>query len=112
MFGLGFSEILILVLIAFLVFGPKQFPFIVKECVKLLNELKHSFSNIKSDISKIETEVHKQLSPFIEEAHKDLDFEKAPKKELLSVKKEKEETVPTAKKDLENSLSNTKPEKR
>ena len=61
MFGLGFSEILIMALIAFLAFGPKQFPIIAKEFIKLFNELKRSFTNIKTDFHDIEIELEKQI---------------------------------------------------
>lgn len=73
MFGLGFSEILIIGLIAFLIFGPKQFPIIARECIKFFNELKQSFSNIKTDLHDIETEMQKQVHQITESLNKELD---------------------------------------
>lgn len=88
MFGLGFSEILILGLVAFLVFGPKQFPVIAKEFLNLFNDLKKSFSNIKEDISGIETEVQKQIHQVTSDIEKAGGFVKDIEKEDDSTKEQ------------------------
>ena len=105
MFGLGFSEILILGLIAFLIFGPKQFPLIAKECIKLFNDLKQSFSNIKEDISGIETEVQKQIHQVTENINKEWDSVKDLKKETLSTEKRERDQTQNSIKDTESSIT-------
>ena len=61
MFGLGFTEILILALIAFLVFGPKQFPTVARSFVKLLNELRMAFSEVKTEFDSAQNEAQKHI---------------------------------------------------
>ena len=58
--GLGFTEILILVVIAFLVFGPHQFPHVARNFIKIFNELKRAWMEVKSEFDQAETEGKKQ----------------------------------------------------
>lgn len=59
MLGLSFVETLFILLIAFLVIGPKQFPAVAKNFIKLLNELRSGFSDIKSEWDHIENKTNK-----------------------------------------------------
>ncbi len=61
MFGLGGIEILILIVIAFLVFGPKEFPIVVKNFVKLFNELRSIFTSVESEFYDLKTEGQKHV---------------------------------------------------
>ena len=72
MFGLGFIEILILILIAFLVFGPEQFPVVAKNFIKLLNELRRAFTEVKSEFYDVQTETEKHLQQITDFAAKDV----------------------------------------
>lgn len=71
MFGLGFTEILILGLIAFLVFGPRQFPIVVKNFIKFLNELRQTFTDVKTEFHDVETEVQKQIHQITDDMNKE-----------------------------------------
>lgn len=50
MFGLGFSEILFLGVLALIVIGPKQLPEVARTLGRFLNELKRSTDILKDDI--------------------------------------------------------------
>ena len=89
MFGLGFTEILLLLLMAFLVFGPKQFPFIAKNFLKFLNELKHAFSDIKSEFYDVQTEANKQIHQIQDKFEKEFGFIEESKKNLRNEKNKK-----------------------
>lgn len=84
MFGLGFIEILLLLLVAFLVFGPKQFPFIVKNFIKLLNELKSAFTDIKSEFYDVQAEANKHIHQIQDKFQKEFDFTEESKKKETS----------------------------
>ena len=86
MFGLGFTEILILILIAFLFFGPQQFPIVMKNFIKILNELKSAFTEVKSEFYDVQTEANKQFYDIKEKLEEE--FKVIEKKEKETEKKE------------------------
>jgi len=79
-FGLGLTEILIVALVAFLVFGPEQFPSLAKSFLKLLNELKTGFSDVQSEFYNLEDEVQKEFHHIKAETEKEFNLleEKTP----------------------------------
>ena len=81
MFGLGFTEILLLVLLAFLVFGPQQFPTVAKNFIKLLNELKAAFTEVKSEFYDVQTEANKQIYQIKEQLEEELSLTQEKKEE-------------------------------
>ena len=85
MFGLGFTEILLLLVIAFLIFGPQQFPIVVKNFIKILNELRSAFTEVKSEFYDVQTETNKhfyQIKDKLEKEFKLIEEEElAPDKE-------------------------------
>lgn len=70
MFGLGFFEIMAVILIAFLVFGPRQFPIIAKNFIKALNEFRKVFLKIEEDLNQVKSEVQNQLHQVTDIDHK------------------------------------------
>jgi len=52
MFGLGFTEILVILTVALLVFGPKRLPEIARTLGKTVAELRRTLDEIKFDINK------------------------------------------------------------
>lgn len=50
MFGLGFSEILFLAILALVVIGPKQLPEVARTLGRFLNELRRTTSVLTDDI--------------------------------------------------------------
>jgi len=62
--SMGFSETLVLVILAYLLFGPKKLPEIARTVGKALNEFKRASnefkSQIASEISQLELEAQRQ----------------------------------------------------
>ena len=56
MFGLGFTEILVILTVALLVFGPKRLPEMARTLGKTMGELRRTLDDVKFEISQAETE--------------------------------------------------------
>ncbi len=56
MFGLGFTEILLILGVALLVFGPEKLPEIARTLGKTMGELRRSLDEVKFDLSNIQYE--------------------------------------------------------
>jgi len=52
MFGISFTEIIIIFFIAFILFGPKKIPEIARKIGKWLRELRKITDQIKDEINK------------------------------------------------------------
>ena len=50
MFGLGFGEILVIVIIGLLVIGPEKLPSFIKEISNVLYKFRRSWNNVKYEI--------------------------------------------------------------
>ena len=86
MFGLGFFEIAIVTLIAFLVFGPKQFPTVAKNFLQFLNELKSSFKQVKTELKDVESDAREYIDKIQEESQIKVLKDKILKEELSKTK--------------------------
>jgi len=68
--AMSFSETLILVLLAYLLFGPKKLPEIARQVGKALNEFKRASNEFKAqvtaEISQLEMETQQQVLPPVE----------------------------------------------
>ena len=67
MFNLGFSEMIVLAVVALIFIGPKQLPEIARVVGRLLNELKRATGDITEGIKEQETHLD-QLSEEVKEA--------------------------------------------
>ncbi|MCL4151062.1 UNVERIFIED_CONTAM: hypothetical protein GTU68_048600 [Idotea baltica] len=54
MFGLGFSEIIVALIVALLVFGPKRLPEVARSLGKSMGELRRALDDIKQDVADIQ----------------------------------------------------------
>ena len=61
MFGLGFSEILLCLLIALIVFGPQKLPEIARMLGKTMGELRRTLDDLKYELSEPVQEIRKEL---------------------------------------------------
>ena len=59
---IGWVEILIVVVIAILIIGPKDFPLMIRKIGSLVNSFKSYFKEVQKDISDIENEVKEEVS--------------------------------------------------
>lgn len=73
MFSLGFTEILVVFLIALLVLGPQQFPIVAKNFIKFLNELRQAFTEMKSNFDEVKTDLKKPIQQITDDVEKSLE---------------------------------------
>ena len=59
---IGWFEILIVVAIAIIVLGPKDFPIMLKKVGGWLGSIKKYINDIKADVSELETTVEDEIS--------------------------------------------------
>lgn len=52
MFGLGGAELLLVVLLAFLLIGPKDLPKVAHQIGRLVRQFRHATSDIKSSVER------------------------------------------------------------
>ena len=59
---IGWFEILIIVVLAILIIGPKDFPIVLKKIGGWLGSLKRYFTEIQKDVTEMENVVEKEIS--------------------------------------------------
>ena len=59
---IGWFEILVIVVLAILIIGPKDFPIILKKVGNWVGSIKSYFSEIQKDVTDIESSVEKEIS--------------------------------------------------
>ena len=59
---IGWFEILIIVVLAILIIGPKDFPIVLKKIGTWISSLKRYFNEIQKDVTDIESSVEKEIS--------------------------------------------------
>ena len=70
---IGWFEILIIVVLAILIIGPKDFPIILKKIGNWIGSIKSYFSEIQKDVSDIEDEISlkKNIDKIAQDKEKD-----------------------------------------
>ena len=59
---IGWFEILIVVVLAILIIGPKDFPIVLKKIGGWIGSVKRYFNDIQKDVTDIENIVEKEIS--------------------------------------------------
>ena len=59
---IGWIELLLIIIIAVLVIGPKDFPIVIKKVLKWSRNVKSYFNDIRSSVSNLESDIEKQIS--------------------------------------------------
>ena len=59
---IGWFEILIIVVLAILIIGPKDFPIVLKKIGGWMGSIKRYFNEIQKDMTDIESDVEKEVS--------------------------------------------------
>lgn len=67
MFGVDFSELMVILVVALIVLGPERLPKVARTCGLLWARAQRFITSIKSDIDNIKTDVVKGMS--LEEIH-------------------------------------------
>ena len=60
---IGWFEILIIVILAILIIGPKDFPIVLKKIGGWMGSIKRYFNEIQKNVTDIEDSVEKEISP-------------------------------------------------
>ena len=68
---IGWFEILIVVAVAIIVIGPKDFPFMLKKVGSWIGTVKRYISNIQSDVVDLDIDYNEIEKPKEEEKHND-----------------------------------------
>lgn len=98
MFGLGFSEIIFLAVLALIVIGPKQLPEVARTLGRFLNDLKRNTESLTEDIkSKVQVDLN------IRRQEVQLQMKKR-QEELAQM--EKNNSLPVAEEDRQMSFEN------
>ena len=93
---IGWFEILIIVVLAIIVLGPKDFPIMLKKVGSWIGSAKKYINNIQNEVSNIDLEennIHKKEDKKEEDKIVKTDKEK---KEDMKIEKEKQESVAEA----------------
>ena len=72
---IGWFEILIVVVLAILIVGPKDFPIMLKKIGSWIGSFKNYFSEVQKDITDMENTVEKEIS-FAKDTSKKTDNKK------------------------------------
>ena len=59
---IGWFEILIIVILAILIIGPKDFPIVVKKIGVWIGSIKRYFNEIQRDVADMESSIEKEIS--------------------------------------------------
>ena len=59
---IGWFEILVIVVLAILIIGPKDVPIVLKKIGGWLGSVKRYFNEIQEDITSIESDIEKEIS--------------------------------------------------
>ena len=59
---IGWFEILIIVILAILIIGPKDFPIILKKIGSWMGSFKNYFNDIRKDITEVEDTIEEEIS--------------------------------------------------
>ena len=59
---IGWFEILVIVVLAILIIGPKDFPIVLKKIGGWMGSIKRCFNEIKKDVADMESAVEKEIS--------------------------------------------------
>lgn len=63
MFGLSFIEIIVILLVAFIIFGPEQFPMMIKKIILAISTVKGYIVQFQDEFRRLSTSFEKELTP-------------------------------------------------
>jgi sec-independent protein translocase protein TatB len=106
MFDIGFSELIVIGVIALIVVGPERLPKVARTAGLLLGRLQRYVSDFKADIGReIQLEELKKLQAEVRESARD--FERSLVDEVRAIEQGVEQTVDSVKADLQIAASSS-----
>lgn len=104
MFDFGFSQLLIIAVVALIVVGPRRLPTVARTAGHLLGRMRRYVSDVKADISReMQLDELKKLQQQVEEEARDL--ENSMRKQMDGFESEVRESAQVVERDLNDSLS-------
>ena len=73
MFNMGFTELLVLAVIALIVIGPKQLPEVARVLASLINEFKRATSDLTDSITQVKSDVNSAIQDVSDEVKSGLE---------------------------------------
>ena len=73
---IGWFEILVVVVLAILIIGPKDFPVVLRKIGNWINSVKKYFSEIQEDITDFKSDVEEEIFPEKDQINKTKDKNK------------------------------------
>jgi len=67
LFGLGFQEIVVIVILAVLILGPKRIPEVAQTVGKLLRDLQHAADDVKKELARPVEDLKREMSKPVED---------------------------------------------
>ena len=105
MFNIGFAELIMILLIAFVVVGPKDLPKVARALGRTVRKIKKMFDEFKDETSLDETiKEFKGIERDVKTTMKDAD----PRKDIQDIKNDTERTLRDAQAAAEGSESTAK----
>ena len=99
MFDVGFSELVVIGIVALVVIGPERLPKVARTAGLLLGRLQRYVNDVKADISReMQLEELKKLQSDVQESARD--FERSIAGEIQSVEQSVSQAVESAKADV------------
>lgn len=106
MFDIGFSELMVIGIVALIVIGPERLPKVARTIGHLLGRAQRYVSDVKSDINReMQLDELKKLQSQVTESAREL--ESSVRKEYESARSSIEEPVQTAVGELESVVQTT-----
>ena len=59
---IGWFEILVIVVVAILIIGPKDFPIVIRKIGKWIGSIKRYFSDIQNDVTNLQDSIEENVS--------------------------------------------------
>jgi sec-independent protein translocase protein TatB len=102
MFDIGFSELIVISVVALIVIGPERLPKVARTAGVLLGRLQRYVSNVKADISReMQLDELKKLQAEVQESARN--FERSVAGEVKAIEQSVNQTIDSIKTDVQIS---------
>ena len=103
MFDIGFSELVVIGIVALVVIGPERLPKVARTAGLLLGRLQRYVSDVKADISReMQLDELKKLQSDVQESARE--FERSISSEVQTIERSVEQTADSIRTDIQSSV--------